>query len=299
MNGLDLLKRCIPMLLAQDYQNLKIEVIDNGSTDGSMEFLESEFPEVRIINLQENIGLAKARNIGFQSAIEQNADYVLTLDNDTFLANADTINCLVSKILTYKISNIFAYGVRIFEGKNQEILNDGQILFKKQSNKGFHYNELRHKKEVENTLIGLNFVDFVSGCFMLIDVALLKEIGFLDEKYYIYYEEADLCMRAWLKGYASVVIPEIFVHHQKTTTNINWSAFYTYYTIRNFAYFSKKYLHITARRTYFNRLRQKKISIYVLSAFFSAINNWRLISVIKAITLAIKDYKKSQFGKRY
>ncbi|MBS4013214.1 MAG: glycosyltransferase family 2 protein [Bacteroidetes bacterium] len=299
MNGLELLKKCIPLLITQDYENLKIEIIDNGSNDGSIEFITNNYPQINIIKNNENIGLANARNIGFKSAINQNADYILTLDNDTLLVNSDTISHLVKRIRGFSDKSIFAFGVKILEGKDQLLVNDGQILFKKQSLKGKYFNKLRNKTALNYPETDFRYVDFVSGCFMMVNTGLLKATGLIDEKYYIYYEEADLCMRGWLKKFPSIVFPDIIVHHIKTATNINWSVFYTYYTIRNFALFTKTYLNNTSNKFYFSLLRYKKIGIYILSAVLHSLNKKRLPSVIKSITLAIADYKKKRFGKRY
>src|SRR5512132_1454673 len=79
-NGRSDLEGCLAALRAQTYQDFEVIVVDNGSTDGSLELLEAEFTEVRVIPLGENLGFAAANNIGIREA---RGEYVALLNNDT------------------------------------------------------------------------------------------------------------------------------------------------------------------------------------------------------------------------
>jgi GT2 family glycosyltransferase len=299
MNGLDLLKKGIPLLFAQDYENLKVEVIDNGSTDGSVEYLEQNFPNIYIIKNKTNIGLAKARNQGFKSAINKKAEYVITLDNDTYLIDNSTISKLINEIFFQNIKNFFAIGVKLKEGIDFSTENNGQIIFPKQVKRKKYFNKFRAVASSTNKLINANYVDFVSGCFMFINVKSLKSVGLIDERYNIYFEEADLCFRAWQKGFSSIIFPNIEAQHQKTTTNITWSAFYTYYTIRNFLIFTKSHIKNASHKNLFRYLRIKKAKGYAIIALGNSIKQKSFKSVIKSVVLAFYDYYFNKNRYRY
>src|SRR5674476_78386 len=84
-NGINYLKTCLSSLEQQTYPNYKIIVFDNASTDNSAEFIKQNFPDIKLIQSEENFGFAKGNNIAIKLALNQKSDYVFLLNNDTAL----------------------------------------------------------------------------------------------------------------------------------------------------------------------------------------------------------------------
>lgn len=279
-NGLALLKETLPLLLSQDYCNLRFYLIDNGSTDGSIDYVKSLSSDIIIIENQHNIGLAAARNIGFQYAIKQHADFVLSLDNDTYLFDPALITKLIDKTLEPGLNDVFAFGLVLKEGAGFKEVHKGIDLF------GAMFNTRKNKRRVE----GVTFVDFVPGCFMLIRCGQLKKTGLIDEGYYIYFEEVDLSLRAWEKGMPSVLIDELQAGHLKTATNVRWSAFFTYFYIRNFLFVANRYRRLSEKPVVYYGMIVKRCLIYALKSMKSGIKTGTFFINLSAILAAIIDW---------
>jgi len=278
--GLALLKETLPLLLCQDYCNLKIQLIDNGSTDGSIEFVKNMSPDIIVIENQYNIGLAAARNIGFQYAIKQKADYVLSLDNDTYLFDPALITKLIEKTLEPGLDDVFAFGLVLKEGAGFKEGHKGIDLF------GGTFNMRKNKRKVE----GVTFVDFVPGCFMFIRCGQLKKTGLIDEGYYIYFEEVDLSLRAWGKGMPSVLVDELQAGHLKTATNVRWSAFFTYFYIRNFLFVSNRFRRFSERPFIYRCMILKRYLVYCLESVKGGIRSGAFFINLSAIIAATIDW---------
>ena len=83
-NGKVLLEDCLGTLEKVEYNNYNVLVVDNGSSDDSVEFVQSQFPRVEVLQLDQNHGFAKGNNLGFEYAIKNGAEFVIFLNNDTF-----------------------------------------------------------------------------------------------------------------------------------------------------------------------------------------------------------------------
>jgi len=90
-NGLKVLKKCLESLKKTDYKNLKIILVDNGSSDGTISFIKKNYPSIEIIALNKNYGFAYAVNKGIKKAIKDGSDYILSLNNDVIIPNKNWI----------------------------------------------------------------------------------------------------------------------------------------------------------------------------------------------------------------
>ncbi len=224
---------CLASLGNVTYPNYKIIVIDNNSSDGSGEKIKNEFPQHVYIQNEENFGFAEGNNVGIRYAIWEKADYVWILNNDvtispnslTELAEAaekfDKIGILGSKICYYpETQKIFSAGAKIilWSGKSvsygQNELDNGQ------------YDEARE-------------VGYVSGCSLFISTKMLDEVGLLDKRYFMYYEEADLAVRARKRGWKVVYIPTSIIWHKHASTIKKYNVSSGYYVTRNHLLFMR------------------------------------------------------------
>ena len=221
-NGKKFLKECLDSLGAQTYREFETVLVDNGSTDGSAEFVRENYPRVRLVTLPENTGFAEGNNRGL-SACE--GEYIVTLNNDTkvapdFLAEVarsveenTSIGMVAAKMRNcYQPELLDAVGLKI--GTN-----------------GLGYN------------IGVGETDAGQydgavvfgpcGGAALYRRVMLDEIGFFDPDFFAYYEDFDLAWRGRLAGWTCVAAPRALVYHVHSATSGEWSPFKVYQTHRN------------------------------------------------------------------
>jgi N-acetylglucosaminyl-diphospho-decaprenol L-rhamnosyltransferase len=198
--------------------NTEIFVVDNNSSDGSMEYLQYKFRGIQFLNNNENLGFAKANN---QALSKANGRYILFLNPDTIIAE-DAIATCISFMKTNR--NTGAVGVRMIDGNGN---------FLKESKRGFPFPwssfcklsgltalfphsklfasyYLGHLKEGEN-----NPADVLSGAFMLIRKEVLDKTGGFDEQFFMYAEDIDLSYRIQQAGFSNYYIAETTIIHFK------------------------------------------------------------------------------------
>lgn len=224
-NGAEFLKVCLDSLQKQTYKDIEIIIVDNGSSDESIEIIKTDYPQVKIIQNQKNLGFVTANNQGFEAS---KGDYVLFLNNDTrvdylFLekllaefSNAPgSLGAVFSKLLLLNephrldaIGSFFTgYGFLYHVGFRE--VDHGQ------------YDQL---KEIFNP----------KGVCFLMPREVFEEIGGFDEDFFSYFEESDLFWRVWLSGRHIRFVPESIVYHKVggTCTRLS-SAFIDFHSFKN------------------------------------------------------------------
>ena len=199
-NGLKYLKKCISSLERQTYPNYKILVFDNASTDHSQKFVKKNFPSVILIENKQNVGFAEGNNLAIKFALNQKADYVFLVNNDTESEN-DLIDKLVN---TAKLDNSIGIVAPVVHDLTKKFTI--QEIGMATDRFGF---PLAIRKKSGNGAVPF----FVSGCAMMIKSELLRNIGFFDEKYFMFAEDLDYCWRARLAGYKVVVNKTARLYH--------------------------------------------------------------------------------------
>ena len=230
-NTRDYLRKFLPGLIAST-EGLDAEVIvaDNASTDGSLEMLAAEFPDVRRISLDRNYGFTG----GYNRALAQvEADYYVLINSDIEVPQGwlkpltdwmDThphCGACGPKLLSYHQRDRFEYA-----GAAGGLLDRygypfcrGRILQKVEKDEGQY-------DTPEN-------VFWVSGACLLVRSKLWKKLGGLDDRFFAHMEEIDLCWRMQLSGYTVTVVPESFVYHIGGGTLPNESPFKLRLNFRN------------------------------------------------------------------
>ena len=213
-NGVQHLEECFSSLLASTYGNVRLVLIDNGSSDGSVGFVRSKYgadPRVGFLELGENLGWSRGNNVGIREAIRQHADYVFLLNNDTATA-ADAIQKLVEaaeadprvgalapKMLMYDNPDLInSVGLECSVIASSWDLGIGRL-------DGPRWDEVR-------PVIG------VCGGAGFFRVATLEQTGVLPEDFEIYLDDLDLCLRIWDAGYEIRSCPEAQVRHKFSAT---------------------------------------------------------------------------------
>lgn len=228
LNGYVDTSDCIQSLEQIDYPNYEIIVVDNGSSDGSGERVAIEFPAVRMIVSENNLGFTGGNNLGTRHALERGADYVLLLNNDTVVdpgflshmvdvAEHDPAIGLVGPKIFY-----FSEPKRIWYAGGDVNLAAGSCnhVGKDKIDDG------RRFSKVSDT-------GFITGCAFLVKASVLREIGLLDDKLFVYWEDTDFCERARKRGYRRVFVPQSHVWHKVSRTCGKDSYFTIYLSTRN------------------------------------------------------------------
>jgi GT2 family glycosyltransferase len=156
------------------------------------------------INSGANLGFAKGVNIGIKKALEDKADYVVLLNNDTS-SNNDFLLPLVEVLERNKQIGIAGPVIK-FRAADTFLFDHGGEL---SPYTGSSNHDNRKKPAKDEVLL----VDFISGCCMMIKADLLKTIGLFDENYFMYYEDVDFCLRAKKSNFSIAVVPVSIINH--------------------------------------------------------------------------------------
>jgi GT2 family glycosyltransferase len=222
----DLLKKCL-ISISQSKDNLKYEtiVIDNNSKDGSVELLKKEFPGIEVIENSQNKGFSFACNQGIKKS---SGRYILLLNPDTIFPQMG-----FRKLIDFmdSIPQAGICGPKMIDGRGNLLhscrsfpsfltsISSSQSILERYFPKNplsrrYLLKDLNHSRMQE--------VDWISGSCLLARRRMLDQIGFLDESYFIYVEDVDLCYRAFKAGWKVFYFPEVtFVHQVGQSTSQN------------------------------------------------------------------------------
>jgi GT2 family glycosyltransferase len=205
-NTRQLLSQCLQSVI-DNLHDLSFEsfVVDNGSTDNSVEMIQKEFPEVTVIENRENLGFAKANN---QAILLSNGRYILLLNSDAFL----TPNAIQS--MHNMMENNLDVGITgahlVYPDGRPQVSHGPLPTFWSEVASLFSLDKLHKEKDNHNTY---QETGTVSGACMLIRKSLLNQIGLLDEAFFMFSEEVDLCNRCHKAGAKVLYVKSAMVIH--------------------------------------------------------------------------------------
>lgn len=201
-NGWHYLGPCLASLKRQTYPNFEVIVVDNGSTDGSPEILAEQFPAVRLIRNEKNLGFAAANN---QAIRASSSPYVATLNNDT-VAEPTWLAALVAAAEGNERWG--AVGSKMVLARNPQVIDSCGIALDRA---GIAWDLLGGRPAA--TVDRPREVFGACAGAALYRRSMLDEIGLFDEDFFAYLEDADLAWRARLAGWRAVLAPNAVVHH--------------------------------------------------------------------------------------
>jgi GT2 family glycosyltransferase len=235
-NGLNDTLDCLESLACLDYPNYEIVVVDNGSTDGSVEAMRRHFPNVTLIENDENLGYAEGNNRGVEYALRTGADYIFVLNNDTILSQ-DILTRLV--VVADANPRVGAVGPKIYYyAQPRRIWFAGGIIDWQRGvtvNLGAGEEDIGQFEQVKS-------VDFLAGCALLTKRETWKNVGSFDSRFFMYWEETDWCTRARRAGYDLLLVPQAKMWHKVSLANQTSSPRILYYMTRNRLLFLHKNL---------------------------------------------------------
>ena len=224
-------QECIKSILKFEKGYQHIVIINN---DQQL-LTKSNFPassQLVIINNQRNVGFGAGVNIGIKYALSRGAQSVLLINNDTIL-HRPILEKLYAAFDEHPSIGIVGPAIEFF--KNNKKLYDLGGYINMTIGKTRHDNEKKIPFEV------LQFPDYVSGCCMLINQAVFKKIGFFDERFFLYYEDVDFCLRARKAEFAVALDPSVILYHSLSKTVGKNSKITLYHQTRSALLFGAKY----------------------------------------------------------
>jgi len=225
-NCLDDITECIESLLAMDYSNCEIVIVDNASTDGSAGKIEKLFPEVILLRNDENLGCGVGNNTGMKYAVENDFQYAFLLNADIVLER-DTLSKLVASAE---------------ENPRAELLSPVLYYYNTRS-KIQHCGSRINWDEFTTTHL-VNLADaknipceefWLFGTALLINCKVMKTIGYYQEKYFVYCEDIDFSVRAERAGFKHKLVPSASAYHKSHDLDVGkkMPPYYFFYMTRN------------------------------------------------------------------
>jgi GT2 family glycosyltransferase len=256
-NGAHHLPPCFNALRAQTYPHLEIILVDNGSTDESLTLTRRDFPEVKIIELSQNLGFAGAINRGIEQA---EGEIIIPLNNDTEVASG-WAEALVDTLQKYHDAGIIASKILLF-GRRDTLHSAGDGF----GTDGIPLNRGVWQKD-EGQFDNDTYIFGGCGGAVAYRREMLEDIGLFDEDLFMYLEDVDLNWRAQLAGYRAVFAPKAVVYHHLSASG--GGVISSFYTGRNTIFVLAKDLPGFIFRRHWHAIirAQLKIAIEALRAW--------------------------------
>jgi GT2 family glycosyltransferase len=214
-NGKKWLQKCLDSLFEQTYTNFEIILVDNNSSDDSIEFLRSNYSDTRlkIIEHKENSGFAGGNNVGFKYA---RGEYIILLNNDTWVEK----NYIINFITAFdEIPNLGCAQSKILLMDTPEKIDSAGSFWTK-STFLYHYGFFKNTNDKK---YNVNYKVFsTKGASVIYRKDILDKVGLFDDKFWCYYEETDLNHRLWLAGYESWYYPGAICYHANGGTSLTF-----------------------------------------------------------------------------
>jgi GT2 family glycosyltransferase len=220
-NGKRFLADCLEALRGQTHVNREIILVDNGSTDLSVQFVKESFPDVKIVELSENVGFSGGNLEGLKVA---GGEFTALVNNDARVDKEWLERLIQPMVEDSKIgvcaSKLILEGTRTINSAGGRITTAG-VGF----DRGFGESDELY-----------NIAEFVFGACaaaVLYRRKMLEEIGFFDEDFFLYGEDTDLSFRAQLAGWKCMYVPTAVVYHKGHATAGRYSDLHVYHHTRN------------------------------------------------------------------
>ena len=272
-------------LQAVAYPNYRLVVVDNDSDDGSPEEISWRFPQAVLMRNGENLGITGGHNVGIRYCLEQGFDYILFLNNDTVVSQ-DFLDRLVESAdeRTMVAPKTYLYG-------RPGLLDDtvGDFDWRRGVWRGWLYGKpeppgFERPREVS----------MASLCCLLVPAAVFRDVGLMDERFFMYYDDFDFVARAKAAGYRLRLNPAAVIHHRKAASSGGVeSPFKVYYATRNRLYLMKKHSSRLRFALFLGHFLPTRVGYCVV---YLARGRWRQL---RAMLLGIADFCRGRLGRTH
>ena len=226
-NKCDLAVKCLKSLEKIKTRHiLSIILVDNNSTDQTVKTVEEKFANVKILQNKQNLGWSGGNNVGIKYSLRKKVDYIILLNNDVTV-DKNFVDELVLGM--EKHPEVGIASPKIYrQGTKPPIISNAGNFFNE------HFFGIAKgggqvdRGQCDNTL----FTDFVSGVVCAKSL-VYKKSGLLDERFFLYYEDAEFCARAVKKGFKCIFVQSSYLYHMESATIGSNSPSHAYYNSRN------------------------------------------------------------------
>ena len=280
-NGKQDTLECLESVYKIDYPNFDVVVVDNGSTDGSVAVVKTAFPQVILIENKENLGFTGGNNIAMHYAMKNGADYLWLLNNDTTV-DSNVLTRLIEVGEKDPEIGLISPIIRFYHEPERIQFSGGYINISRQ--------EIGIYREVPSVCPEYGYCTYLWGTALLFKRNILQCVGYLDDRFFAYWEDVDISLRTHAKGHRCAIVYNCCVFHKDAgSSNGGVSPWYIYLMTRNrflfwtkhlkghkkYKYIIQNYFPSILRSVYYsqkqNNLERANI---VLAACWNAINGF-------------------------
>lgn len=286
-NAKQYLHDCISSLENQSYGDFEIILVDNASSDGSVEFIEKNFPKVQVIKNKDNLGFAEGNNIG----IKNSKGDLIALFNPDAVADKEWLGTLVSILkgsdrIGGVAGKLFYYGDKF--GKNAVFCTWSKIDHRTAKPYNFHDGE------------PMSHVDYLTGAAMLVKREVVEKIGLLDPNYFLFFEETDWCARMIRADYDLIYVPTAIAWHV-VSGSVSNSDLKSFYMDRNRIRFAIKNFDSSYLPLFWGSILKETIQFFVegiVKKDFTSLKTrlrslaWNLIHLTETTRWRKEDFNK-------
>lgn len=217
---------CLTSLVRGTYSRQEIIVLDNYSTDGSVEAIRERFPDVDVVQLEKNLGYAGNNNVGIELALSRGANWVFILNEDTVVAP----DCLTELVQVGESNHrVGIVGPMVYHYHEPDVIQSAGGRF------GPFWDSIHIARDEPDIgqMPETHLVDWISGCGILVRRAVIEQVGMIDERYFYFWEETEWCLRAARGGWQVLHVPQAKMWHKGVTRDHQPKPTVTYYATRN------------------------------------------------------------------
>lgn len=295
-NGMKWIKDCLNSVLNSSIP-ISIIVVDNCSTDGTANFIKSNFHQVSLIDQKENLGFGRANNIGISLALKESSDYVFLLNQDAFVEK-DTIE----KLIKVSQDNI-EYGILSpihSNGIATELDESFCYYISKSSGRSFISDFVLNKTKKD-----IYKLPMINAAAWLIPKRVLENVGGFDSAFFLYGEDDNYCQRVLYHNFQIGIVPTVFIKHDSENNNtkavVKGSEKYYAKFLNNFRISygnvnTDNYKNVSKLRFFF--LKRSIISLIKFDLFDFKVN-WTKVNLLAREDLETKVLFNRQKGRNY
>lgn len=267
-------------------------VVDNGSRDGSQKAIRETFPNVALIETGKNLGYAEGNNVGIRAALDQGADSLLILNNDTVAEKT-----LLEGFLTRALP---------IQGAHARLMETPYLLD--------HLGGMWNTEKAEFDLVGFDkkvekftaptLLDYACGVALFVKREVFETIGLFDPRFFLFWEESDWCFRAKKKGYLIHSCPEAVLYHKRSASFKGGRPHIAYFWWRNRLLFIEKNFSgaekLKLKRRVFREFRHH-LKLYCLKTSLSPFRRktpkrTQELASYRSVVAGVRDYYFRRFG---
>ena len=231
-NGAEKTLQCLQSLQLMNYSNYRCIVVDNASSDNSVEQIRANFPTIKILQSPNNLGYAGGNRLALEYAIlDGRAELFWILNNDA-IVQENTLGVMIDAYLRH--------GVAIYGSVPLETTDSsGKLLINMRHWESGKIRQIRYADYHEHFFNqDEQIVEALSGSSLLIPITLIKNYGFIDETFFMYCEDTDYCFRLRHAGVKNILVPRSIIFHSDGASHkvkylSTLQPIITYYRARN------------------------------------------------------------------